>query len=61
MIRNFKRLSGNLRKEQTRLIAEAANCDMLPSEGVRRKIAELELNICAVDNNIHEMETRKTA
>lgn len=44
-----------LRKEQRELLEQAAAFDELPNKNLLRQIAELELNIMAVDNNIEEL------
>lgn len=44
-----------LRKEQRELLEQAAAFDGLPNKNLLRQIAELELNIMAVDNNIEEL------
>ncbi|MCR8493685.1 hypothetical protein [Brucella anthropi] len=54
-IKSFKSLSRTLRAEQTRLLMEAAK-SRVPNKGIRREIAELELNIAAVENNLVELQ-----
>lgn len=49
-------LSNILRKEQKTLLIEAANFDTLPNKNLLRQIAEIELNITAIDNTIAEFE-----
>lgn len=48
-------LSNILREEQRKLLTEAASYDALPNKNLLRQIADLELNITAVDNNIAEL------
>ncbi len=52
------RLSERLREEQIRLISDTLNFDTIPSNNIRRQIAELELNIAAVENYIIELKER---
>lgn len=54
LVQRFKQLSKNLKAEQRRLLEIAAENDSLPSNNALRQIAELELNIAAVENNIAE-------
>lgn len=61
MIRNYKKLSSSLRKEQSRLLEEVAQNGVLPSKSMRQEIAELELNIAAVEHNIIELQDGKSA
>lgn len=61
LIRNYKKLSSSLRKEQSRLLEEVAQHGVLPSKSMRQEIAELELNIAAVENNIIELQDGKSA
>lgn len=49
------KLSVLLREEQKKLLIEAANYDDIPNKNLLRQIAELELNITAVDNNLAEL------
>lgn len=49
-------LSNILRKEQKTLLIEAANFETLPNKNLLRQIAEIELNITAIDNTIAEFE-----
>jgi hypothetical protein len=51
-------LAEMLRKEQMRLIDEAIEYGSLPSNGTLRQIAELELNISAIDNSVAEMKEK---
>ncbi|QWK81201.1 hypothetical protein [Ochrobactrum sp. BTU1] len=55
LVQRFKQLSKNLKAEQRRLLEIAAENDSLPSNNALRQIAELELNIAAVENNIAEL------
>lgn len=55
-ISSFQNLAKILRHEQARLIAQAAEYGILPGKALRREIAELELNIAAVENNLSEIE-----
>jgi hypothetical protein len=55
-IGRYVELAKILRKEQKRLIDEAIEYGSVPSNGILRQIAELELNISAVDNSIAEMK-----
>ena len=55
LVQRFKQLSKNLKAEQRRLLEIAAENDSVPSNNALRQIAELELNIAAVDNNIAEL------
>ncbi len=48
-------LAALLREEQRILLEEAASFDGMPNKNLLRQIAELELNIMAVDNNIEEL------
>lgn len=50
------KLSTIIRAEQRALLLEAASCESLPHKNLLRQIAELELNIAAIDNNIAELE-----
>ncbi len=52
----FRRFSDILQAEQRKLLEEAANCGGLPNNNVLRQIAELELNIAAVENNLAELQ-----
>ncbi|MCL8000474.1 hypothetical protein M8994_19915 [Brucella sp. 21LCYQ03] len=52
----FIALSKMLRTEQRRLLEEAAISDGLPSNSLLKQVAELELNIAAVENNLAEMK-----
>jgi hypothetical protein len=45
-------LAKRLKDEQCRLIEEAAKIGGLPSSGTIRRIAEIELNITAVENTL---------
>lgn len=54
----FQRLSNILRAEQLKLLEEAADCGGLPSNNILKQIAELELNITAVENNLIEMDIK---
>lgn len=49
-------LSNIIRAEQKTLLIEAANFETLPNKNLLRQIAELELNITAIDNTIAEFE-----
>lgn len=55
LVQRFKQLSKNLKAEQRRLLEIAAENDSVPSNNALRQIAELELNIAAVENNIAEL------
>lgn len=55
LAQRFKQLSKNLKAEQKRLLEIAAENDSLPSNNTLKQIAELELNIAAVENNIAEL------
>ncbi|GLU27496.1 hypothetical protein [Brucella sp. NBRC 12950] len=55
LVQRFKQLSKNLKAEQRRLLEIASENDSLPSNNALRQIAELELNIAAVENNIAEL------
>lgn len=54
----FISLSQLLRTEQRRLLEEAAMGDGLPSISLLKQVAELELNIAAVENNLAEMSIK---
>ncbi|MCV9910464.1 hypothetical protein OIV19_23145 [Brucella sp. HL-2] len=58
LVTRLKRLSNILCVEQRRLLEVAAESDGLPNNGVLRQIAELELNIVAVENSLAELETK---
>ncbi|MBX8799517.1 hypothetical protein HBA92_02000 [Ochrobactrum sp. MR28] len=49
-------LSNIIRAEQRDLLIEAANFNSMPNKSLLRQIAELELNITAIDNTIAEYE-----
>jgi hypothetical protein len=49
-------LSNLIREEQHRLLIEAASFETLPNKNLLRQIAELELNISAIDNTLTELE-----
>lgn len=49
-------LSNILRAEQKTLLIEASNFEVLPNKNLLRQIAEIELNITAIDNTIAEFE-----
>lgn len=51
------KLSNIIRSEQRELLIEAANFDNMPNKNLLRQIAELELNITAIDNTIAEFES----
>jgi hypothetical protein len=52
----FATLCKNLKAEQRRLLEIAAENDSLLSTNTLRQIAELELNIAAVENNLAELK-----
>jgi len=58
LIKRFERLSAVLRTEQRRLLEAAAESYGLPNNGVLKQIAELELNIAAVENNLAELRIK---
>jgi hypothetical protein len=58
LIKRFERLSAVLRTEQRRLLEVAAESYGLPNNGVLKQIAELELNIAAVENNLAELRIK---
>lgn len=58
LVARLQKLSEILRLEQRRLVEEAANSDGLPNNGILRQIAELELNIVAVENNMEEIKAK---
>lgn len=49
------KLSDVIRKEQKRLLDEAADFDVFPNKSLIRQIAELELTIVAVDNYLADL------
>lgn len=58
LVKRFKRLSDILQAEQRKLLTEAAECDDLPNKNILRQIAELELNIAAVENNLADLQVK---
>lgn len=58
LVERFKRLSDILQAEQRKLLEEAANCDDLPNKNILRQIADLELNIVAVENNLADLQKK---
>lgn len=58
LIARFKKLSNILHDEQRRLLEIASETDGLPNNNILRQIAELELNIAAVENNLAELEAK---
>lgn len=56
LIVRLNKLSKTLRMEQRRLLEEAANYDEVPNKNILKQIAELELNIVAIENNLAELE-----
>lgn len=58
LIARFKKLSNILHDEQRRLLEIASETDGLPNNNILRQIAELELNIAAVENNLAELEPK---
>lgn len=55
-IERFERLSSLLRDEQFKLLDEAARDEALPGKSILRQIAELELNITAIENSITDLK-----
>lgn len=51
-------LSNIIREEQRELLIEAANFNSMPNKSLLRQIAELELNITAIDNTIAEFDEK---
>lgn len=51
-------LSNIIREEQRELLIEAANFNSMPNKSLLRQIAELELNITAIDNTIAEFDDK---
>ncbi|MFD1200007.1 hypothetical protein ACFQ3K_17100 [Brucella gallinifaecis] len=58
LAKRFRRLSDILQTQQRKLLEEAANCDDLPNKHILKQIAELELNIAAVENNLAELQKK---
>ncbi|WP_025090730.1 hypothetical protein [Brucella intermedia] len=59
-IERFEKLSALLRGEQFRLLDAASRHHVLPGKSVLKLIAELELNIVAVENSITELKNSIT-
>lgn len=57
-IERFYELSNLLRAEQRRLLEEAADSGGLPNKNILKQIAELELNIAAIENNLAELQAK---
>ena len=55
-IERFEKLSALLRDEQFKLLDEAAMEEALPGKSLLRQIAELELNITAIENSIADLK-----
>ncbi|WP_139974791.1 MULTISPECIES: hypothetical protein [Brucella/Ochrobactrum group] len=55
-IERFEKLSSLLRDEQFKLLDEAASEEALPGKSILRQIAELELNITAIENSITDLK-----
>lgn len=49
---NLERLSSRLRKEQAALLLAAAKSAGLPSNSTLQRVAQLELNIAAIENTL---------
>jgi len=56
IIERFEKLSSLLRDEQFKLLDEAAREEALPGKSILRQIAELELNITAIENSITDLK-----
>ncbi|WP_170990241.1 hypothetical protein [Aquamicrobium sp. LC103] len=50
----LEQLSRKLREEQKALILAAAQTSTLPSNSTLKRVAELELNIAAIENTLAE-------
>lgn len=48
----LEKLSNRLRAEQTSLLLAAAKSDASPSNSTLQRVAELELNIAAIENTL---------
>lgn len=49
---NLQQLSSRLRQEQTALLLAAAEAGGLPSNSTLQRVAQLELNIAAIENTL---------
>jgi hypothetical protein len=52
--KSLEQLSGRLRAEQASLLIAAAKTDSLPSNSTLERVAQLELNIAAIENTLAE-------
>ena len=50
--KSLEQLSARLRAEQASLLIAAAKTDFLPSNSTLQRVAQLELNIAAIENTL---------
>lgn len=51
---NLKRLADLLRAEQTALLVAASRLRIMPGNGTLERVAQLELNIAAIENTLSD-------
>lgn len=56
MKEKLEALLGRLKEEQKRLIVVAAEAGSLPSHSTLERVAQLEMNIAAVEHTLEELE-----